>query len=146
MNQLDHTAEGRIVSGDHMAFAIDLAGNFRMVNQAAEDATGYSAYEFARLNVLDLLPGKCLDDLRALAKRSIGRRFGTVFEVEITARTGRRIPVEVSINLVRRADGTLEFRGIAVLNGDDSVGRRPRCLDDRFRLGESKQPTAQLRT
>lgn len=132
---LDQKRESSTLAIDHVVFALDLAGNFRSVNQTAERLTGYSADEFALLNVLDLLPGKCLADLRRLANRCVRRRFGTVFEIAITARNGRQIPVEVSFSLVRGASGSLEFHGIAVAHHDAvSPKFRPRCLDNRFRF------------
>jgi PAS domain S-box-containing protein len=130
---------------DQVVFTLDLAGNIRSVNKAGERLTGYSAVELARLNVLDLLPGQCAADLRAIANRSIRQRFGTVFEIEVSTSDRRQIPVEVSIDLIRRADGTLEFRGIAVPKNDAAASSlRPRCLDIRFQFKASKHLNAEL--
>lgn len=138
--QLEHNPEGRLASDNHVAFALDLTGNFRSVSETAVRLTGYNADEFARLNVLDLVPAKSQADLRALVHQSLRRRFGTVFEVAIRARDGRQFSVEVSINLVRRADGSLEFRGIAVASIDAISTRfRPRCLDNRFHFKDSQE-------
>src|SRR5687768_10956130 len=118
---------------DQVVFRLDLDGNILSVNQAGERLTGYSAVELARLNVLDLLPGQSAADLRAMANRSIRHRFGTVFEIEVMTSDRRQIPVEVSIDLIRRPDRELEFRGIAVPKNEVAAGR-PRCLDSRFQF------------
>ena len=123
---------------DQVVFRLDLDGNILSVNQAGERLTGYSAVELARLNVLDLLPGQSAADLRAMANRSIRHRFGTVFEIEVMTSDRRQIPVEVSVDLIRRPDRKIEFFGIAVPKNDAAAGR-PRCLDNRFQFEASKQ-------
>ena len=146
MNQrFDNTKQTQAVLSDQAVFTLDLAGNIQSVNKASESLTGYSAVELARLNVLDLLPGQCAADLRAIAYRSIRHRFGTVFEIEVTTRDRRQILVEVSIDLIRRADGTLEFSGIAVPKSDAAaLSLRPRCLDTHFQFKASKHLNAEL--
>ncbi|HEX6189060.1 MAG TPA: PAS domain-containing protein [Pyrinomonadaceae bacterium] len=142
MNQtIDTHKERQAGLSDPVVFRLDLDGNILSVNEAGERLTGYRAVELARLNVLDLLPGQCAADLRAMANHSIRHRFGTVFEVEVMTSDRRQIPVEVSIDLIRRPDRKLEFRGIAVPKNDAG---RPRCLDIRFQFKASKQVNALL--
>lgn len=147
MNQpIARKKEMQTILSDQIVFTLDLGGNILSVNEAAERLTGYSAVELARLNVLDLLPGQCAADLRAMANRSIRHRFGTVFEIEVTTRDRRQISVEVSIDLVRSPDKKLEFRGIAVRKNDVAASRlRPRCLDNQFQFKASKQLNNELR-
>ena len=128
---------------DPVIFRLDLHGNILSVNEAAERLTGYSEVELVRLNILDLLPGLSVADLRAMASRTIRCRFGMVFEIDVTTSDRRQIPVEVSVDLIRRADRKLEFHGIAVPRTDDTASHlRPRCLDIRFQFRASKQLTA----
>jgi len=144
MNQpIDNNKKMQAGLRNQVVFRLDLDGNILSVNEAGERLAGYSAVELARLNVLDLLPGQCPADLRAMARRSIRHRFGTVFEIELMTSDRRQIPVEVSIDLMRRPDRKLEFLGIAVLKNDDAAGR-PRCLDIRFQFKASKQLNANL--
>jgi len=143
--QFDNRQEMQPVSNDQIVFTLDLAGNIRSVNKAAEGLTGYKAAELTHLNVLDLLPGQSATDLRAMANRSIRQRFGTVFEIEITASDRRHIPLEVSLDLVRGTDGTLEFHGIAVAKNNAVSSRlRPRCLDIQFQFRAVSQLNAEL--
>ena len=128
---------------DQVVFRLDVDGNILFVNEAGERLAGYRAVELARLNVLDLLPGQCAADLRAMARRSIRHRFGTVFEIELMTSDRRQIPVEVSIDLIRRPDRKLEFLGIAVPKNDAAAGR-PRCLDVGFQFKASNQLNAIL--
>lgn len=132
------------VLSDQVVFRLDLDGNILSVNEAGARLAGYSSIELARLNVLDLLPGQCAADLRAMVHHSIRHRFGTVFEIEVMTSDRRQIPVEVSIDLIRRPDRKLEFRGIAVPK-NDVAACRPRCLDIRFQFKAPKQLNAGLR-
>ena len=142
---IDTNKEMQTVLSEQVVFTLDVDGNILFVNKAGERLTGYTAVELARLNVLDLLPGQCEADLRAMVERSSRHRVGTVFEVNITTRDRRRILVEVSIELIRRPDKKREFRGIAVRK-DDAACRRPRCLDLRFQFKPSKSLNAVLHT
>ena len=144
MNQpIDTNKERQAGLSDQVVFRLDLEGNILSVNEAGERLTGYSAVELTRLNVLDLLPGQCAADLRTMANHSIRYRFGTVFEVEVMTSDRRQIPLEVSIDLIRRPDRKLEFRGIAVPKNDAAAGS-PRCLDTGFQFKASKQLNAIL--
>ena len=144
MNQpIDTNKEMQAGFSDQVVFRLDLDGNILSVNEAGKRLTGDSAVELARLNVLDLLPGQCAADLRALGKRSIRRRFGTVFEIEVMTSDRRQIPLEVSVDLIRRPDRKLEFLGIVVPKNDAAVCR-PRCLDIRFQFKASQQLNALL--
>ena len=139
MNQpIDTNKEMQASFSDQVVFRLDLDGHILSVNEAGERLTGYSGVELGRLSVLDLLPEQCAADLRAMAKRSIRHRFGTVFEIEVMTRDRRQIPLEVSIDLIRRPDRKLEFLGIAVPKNDAAAGR-PRCLDSGFQFKPSKQ-------
>ena len=139
MNQpFDTNKEMHPGLSDQVVFRLDVDGNILSVNEAGERLTGYRAAELARLNVLDLLPGQTAADLFAMANHSIRHRFGTVFEIEVMTSDRRQIPVEVSIDLIRRPDRKLEFRGIAVPKNDALAGR-PRCLDIGFQFKASKQ-------
>ena len=129
---------------DQVVFRLDVDGNILFVNEAGERLTGYRAAELARLNVLDLLPGQCASDLRAMIERSVRHRFGTVFEIEITTRNRRQMLLEVSIDLIRGPNKKREFRGIAVPQGQAATYGRPRCLDLRFQFKASKQLNAVL--
>ena len=129
--RFDRTA----ATGDHIVFTLDLAGNFKFVNRAGELMMGYSCEELRRLKVRDLLPETSAADLAGYIRGTAGRRFGSVFEMKVTTRYGRRIRLEFSVELVRRPDRSREFECIAIPIGN--AGRaarpRPRCLDMEFR-------------
>jgi len=120
---------------DQIVFALDEAGNFKLVNRVGELACGYSCAELRRMNVLDLLPNKNRDNLAACVRRAISRRVGAVFETEVATRDGRRMLLEVSVDLIRTADRSLEFECVAIPLENRSRGTpsRPRCLDKQFR-------------
>ena len=130
------TAESII---EPVVFTLDLAGNFKFVNSAGELVSGYRCEELRRLNVRDLLPGIGTFQLTQYVRRAMRRRCGAVFEIEVTARYGRRVSLEVSLALIKKADRSREFECIAIPLED--WGRvapsRPRCLDSQFTGAEN---------
>ena len=121
---------------DQIVFTLDLAGNFKSVNTAGELMTGYTCEELRLLNVKDLLPETNVPDIASYVRGAVRRRFGAVFEMSVTTRYGRRIQLEVSVDLVRRSDRSREFECIAIPVGNAgwAAPARPRCLDTRFRV------------
>lgn len=119
---------------DQVMFTLDLAGNFKFVNRAGELLTGYSCEQLCRLNVQELLPETNTFQLTQYVRRAIRRRFGAVFEIEVSTRHERAVRVEVSVDLVTRSGGAREFQCIAIPleNRGRAASSRPRCLDAEF--------------
>jgi PAS domain S-box-containing protein len=143
------TSSPHVLAGeDEIVFTLDLTGNFNFINAAGERASGYSCEEARRLNVLNLLPDKSAAEIRSIARSSIRQRFGNVFEIEIATRDRQRLRLETSLDVVRRADGALEFRGIAFAQRDDLRRPivRPRCLDKSFGYSTFRRRIRTLRT
>ena len=115
-------------------FTLDLAGNFKRVNSAAEQLFGYSAAEICMMNIAELLaPGLApyLQDQIASAPRG---DLGAVYEVEVYTADGDSLPLEISTRVITRNGSPFELEGIAfpLVN---KFGGRPRCLDDEFWIG-----------
>ena len=112
MNKWIHTqidpAQSQIV------FTTDVEGNLKYVNAAGADLTGYSCEELQNLDVFQLLPKNLRQDLSNHIRQALRRRFGKVFEIEITTRAGRRVVLETSLAVIRRPDRSLEFHGVAI--------------------------------
>lgn len=120
---------------DQVVFTLDLAGNFKSVNRAGELLTGYSREQLCRLNVQELLPETSASQLNQYVRRAIRRRFGAVFEIEVSTRRGKPTRVEVSVGLITRVGGAREFQCIAIPleNRGRAAPSRPHCLDAQFR-------------
>lgn len=95
-------------------YAHDLGGNFTFLNEAGEQVSGYSCEEMCRMNIMELVPAEIAAYVREGIVRNVTQPVGTVFEIDLIARDGRRVPLEVSTELVLRNGEPVEIQGIAV--------------------------------
>ncbi len=115
-------------------YAHDLLGNFTFLNHAGEQILGYSCEEARRMNVADLMRAEVAASILEHAALNSRRQIGAVYEVEMTAKDGRRLPLEVSVHVVSRRGRPIEIEGIAVPATSVAWARakKPRCLDEDF--------------
>lgn len=118
-----------------VTYASDLSGNFTFLSAEGEHISGYTCDEACRMNIADLLDPEIAGRVHEQIIREAGERIGTVHEVDLIARDGRRIPLEVSTRAVLRDGKTIEVQGVAV----PSVirGFASRCVDRDFFFGSS---------
>ena len=120
-----------------VVYAYDLDGNITFLNHEGERLLGYSREEACRMNIAEVIDpqiaGRILEQIMPDAKE----RVGTVYEIDIIAKDGRRIPLEVSTRVVLRDGKRIEVQGIAVpsvIRNQSSFSKGLRCLDEDFRL------------
>jgi len=70
---------------NQIVFVIDLAGNFKFVNAAAETISGYSRQEACRMNVSQVVAPELEEYVRRQIRDAFQGDFGAVYEIE----TGR---------------------------------------------------------
>ena len=122
-----------VENASDIIYTHDLEGRFTWVNKACEAVTGYPRDEWLRLSIWDLIAPEFL----AAARETIERRLSGevhIFELEIVARDGRRVPLEVSGRLSFRGGRAVGVQGIA----RDVTERRQaaqalRASEDKFR-------------
>jgi PAS domain S-box-containing protein len=123
------------LSENRIVFVIDLAGNFKFVNAAAEYVLGYSREEACRMNISEVVAPELEDYVRQQIRDVSQGDFGAVYEIEIIAKDRRRVTLELSAQLVMRNGEPFEFHGIAFLAAtarDGEAKVQPRCLDKEF--------------
>ena len=91
----------------------DLNGIYTSVNRAAEQLTGYSREEIIGKHFSDFLAPEYLPRVRNHLVKKLTDQRPTSFEVEVIARDGRRVPVELSSNLVCEDGVPVGVQGIA---------------------------------
>ncbi|HEV2801062.1 MAG TPA: PAS domain S-box protein [Pyrinomonadaceae bacterium] len=100
-------------NANDLVYTHDLAGNFTSLNKTGERITGYTREEAAALNIAQVIVPEHL----ALAREMMARKGSvdepTVYEVDIIAKDGRRVPLEVSTRLVYRNGQPVGVQGIA---------------------------------
>jgi PAS domain S-box-containing protein len=125
---------------NNIVYAHDLAGNITFLNEAGECISGYSCEEACQMNIAELVAPEFAEQVRQQITRNVRGQFGSVYEIDIIARDGRRIALEVSTRLVLADGKPLEIQGIAVPSVLRSQYLRPvrqRCLDAGFVFGSS---------
>ena len=117
-----------------IVFTLDLAGDFKFVNSAAEELLGYTAKEICVMNIADLVGPGFSHYLQGQIARAVAGELGSVYEIEIFTKDGQCLPLEISTRLVIRNGSPFELEGIAfpLIN---TFGGPPRCLDEEFWIG-----------
>lgn len=115
-------------------FTLDLAGNFKSVNAAAERIFGYTAENLYEMNIAELVAPSQADRLQEQIARAAVGKLGAVYEIEIYTRDGRCRPLEISTRLITRNGCPFELEAIAFPR-INTFGGRPRCLDEEFWIG-----------
>jgi len=95
---------------------------------------GYS-YEEARLmNIADVIRPEVVARIQDEIAGSATKVIGAVYELEITAKDGHRVPLEVSMRVVSARGQAVEIEGIAVpsILRTEAQAKKARCLDDDF--------------
>jgi len=87
----------------------DLSGNYTSVNKACERVVGYTKQEALGMNLAQVIAPEYLEE----AKQSLARRTGpapSTYEIEIIAKDGRRLMLEVNSRLTYEDGNPLECR------------------------------------
>ncbi len=91
----------------------DLKGNVTSVNAAVEPITGYTREEALRMNVAQTIA----PEHHELARQSVARKLAgekvTAYDLEIIAKDGHRIAVEVNMALIFQNGVPIGLQGIA---------------------------------
>jgi diguanylate cyclase (GGDEF)-like protein/PAS domain S-box-containing protein len=97
-----------VENASDIIYAHDLEGRFTWVNKACERITGYTREETLRLRIWDLVA----PEYRKAMENDLSAEMQT-FEVEVVAKDGRRIPLELKSRLVYRGQMPIGVQGIA---------------------------------
>jgi PAS domain S-box-containing protein len=126
-------------NANDIVYTHDFSGRFTSLNKAGEEISGYSREEALRMNAIDITP----PEHRALAREMVQRKLEgdpiTRYEIELTAKDGRRIPVEVSTRVIYEEGKPVGIQGIA---RDITEGRR--AEEERRRLEAQIQHAQKL--
>jgi PAS domain S-box-containing protein len=94
-------------------YSHDLEGNYTSINKAGERITGYTREEALKLNlVLTVAPEYRVKAQEMLARKLAGEEV-TAYDLEIVAKGGDRITVEVNTRLVYQDGVPVGIQGIA---------------------------------
>ena len=101
-------------NANDIVYTHDLAGRFTSLNKAGEKVSGYTRDEALKLGVEDVLPPELVPLAHEMLARKItGEATATFYELEIVARDGKRVPVEVGTRLIHEKGKPVGVQGIA---------------------------------
>ena len=101
-----------VENASDIIYAYDLEGRFTWVNKACERVTGYSREEALKLRIWDIIAPEFLDRAREAIEKKLSSEM-QLFEVEIIAKDGHRVPLELTSRLVYRGYRPVGVQGIA---------------------------------
>jgi PAS domain S-box-containing protein len=146
MDYSRQTTEQKIVDrSTDVTYAHNLSGNFTFLSEEGERISGYSCEEACRMNIAELLDPEIAGRACEQIMGDVTKRIGTVYEIDLIARDGQSISLEVSTRVVVRDGEPIEIQGIAVPSVIRSQSRsslRARCLDERAGLDSNRRNAA----
>ncbi|MFZ1702303.1 MAG: PAS domain S-box protein [Pyrinomonadaceae bacterium] len=108
-------------NANDLIYTHDLTGNFTSLNRAGELITGYSREEALGKNIAEVVAPEFIDLARAMTARKVESERPTTYELEIVAKQGHRVTLELSTRLMISSDGMpIGVQGI----GRDITDRR----------------------
>jgi PAS domain S-box-containing protein len=131
--QLMNTAQDMIVTAD-------LNGHPTLINPAALQATGYSLEEAMAIKISQILAPEYVDQWEVFLTRiQAAESSHRWYELDIVAKDGRRIPVEVSTVLLTEND---EPSGLLIIARN--ITNRKQAEQERLRMEEQLRATQRL--
>ena len=128
-----------IVENAHdIIYSHNLEGKYTSVNKAGERITGYTREEVLKLSLAQTIVPEDLEKAYEMMRRKLAGETATAYEVEILAKDGRRIAVEVSTTLIYRNDVPIGVQGIA----RDITERR--LLEEQLRQSQTMEAISQF--
>jgi diguanylate cyclase (GGDEF)-like protein/PAS domain S-box-containing protein len=100
-------------NANDIVYVHDLEGRFTALNRAGELITGYTREEAAQMQVSQVVAPEFLRVAEEMVAHQIAGAGPTTYQLEIVAKDGRRVPLEVSPRLVLRNGRPVGVQGIA---------------------------------
>jgi PAS domain S-box-containing protein len=131
---LEQRYQNLVEHANDVIFTLDLEQNLTSLNQAGERILGYTRKETAGLPLAGLLPPVWQEKIGEVVQRvSIGEPYPNQ-EWELVAKDGRRTPVEVSLQAIRRRGRPVGLLGIA-----RDISERKRAEDEMLQAKEAAE-------
>jgi len=99
-------------NANDLIYTHDLSGNFTSLNKSGERLTGYSTPEALTMNIAQVVAPEHLSNARAMTARKTLNDAPTVYELDIIAKDGHRISLELSTRLIDRDGKPVGVQGI----------------------------------
>ena len=127
-----------IENATDIIYTHDLLGNYKSVNRACEKVTGYSVAESLKMNVKEVIAPEFLELVHTMLKGWDTDGSLASYEIEIIAKGGRRVRLEINSRLTFRDGKPSMVQGIA-----RDVTERRRAEKERRAISEVIQNVSQ---
>ncbi len=116
----------------------DLKGNYTSINRAGEQITGYSREEALRLNLTQIVAPQFLKTVHKMLEGKLADEKETIYDLEIVAKDGRHVAVEVNTRFIYQDGEPVGMQGIA----RDVTERKQ--LEEQFRHSQKMEAVGML--
>ena len=116
----------------------DLQGNYTSINKAGERITGYTKQESLKMNLAQAVAPESIEYSRRMMRQKLAGDEETIYELDILAKDGRRIPIEVNTRLIYQDGVPVGVQGI----GRDVTERKH--LEQQLRQSQKLEAIGQL--
>jgi PAS domain S-box-containing protein len=110
---LKHRYQELFENANDIVYTHDVDGRITSVNRAGEEISGYTCDELLGMDISQIVAPEHLSTTRQMMERKLAGGGPTAYEIEITAKDGRRVPVEVSTRLIFEDGKPVGVQGIA---------------------------------
>jgi diguanylate cyclase (GGDEF)-like protein/PAS domain S-box-containing protein len=107
-------------NANDLIYTHDLKGNFTSLNRAGELITGFSREEALKMNIAEVVAPEFLGAARQMIAEKIASGSSTAYELEIIAKNGKRVSLELSTRLITVDGSPVGVQGI----GRDITSRK----------------------
>ncbi len=91
----------------------DLQGNYTSVNRAGEEITGYTKEESLKISLADTVAPEYLETAMEMTAAKLAGKDVTAYELELIAKDGHRVAVEVNSRIIEENGVPVGVQGIA---------------------------------
>ena len=102
-----------IENANDIIYTLDLSGGFTSLNKAGERITGYTREEALRMNIADVIGPDDVERVRERIAKILGGAVMPDFELEIFAKDGSGVTLEISSRAILQDGVVLGIQGIA---------------------------------
>jgi diguanylate cyclase (GGDEF)-like protein/PAS domain S-box-containing protein len=99
-------------NANDLIYTHDLRGNFTSLNRAGERITGYKRDEALKMNIADVLSPDSLRAATEMTRQKLSSNIPTTYEIDIIAKDGHLVSLELSTRLIQRHGKAIGVQGI----------------------------------
>jgi len=100
-------------NANDIIYTHDLSGTYTSVNKACEIVTGYTAEEALQMNVMQIVAPDCFEQAKVLLQRRMEDPSATAYRLNIIAKDGRRVVLEINSRVAFKDERPIGIQGIA---------------------------------